>query len=113
VKAEPRILLDGLVFGEQPRWHAGRLWFSDRGALEIIAVDLEGDREVVLEAPAFPAERRVRRLLDSSEVGVARSKTYLGHARSAFAVSSRSESLVTAESPCESRRQASVGSIRE
>src|SRR5262245_11634447 len=52
--AEPRILLDGLVFGEQPRWHEGRLWFSDWGALEVIAVDLEGNREVVLKAPAFP-----------------------------------------------------------
>jgi hypothetical protein len=46
--AEARILLDGLVFGEQPRWRAGRLWFSDRGALEVIPVDLGGDREVVL-----------------------------------------------------------------
>src|SRR5262245_35380103 len=52
--AEPRILLDGLVFGEQPRWHDGRLWFSDWGALEVIAVDLEGNREVMLQAPAFP-----------------------------------------------------------
>jgi sugar lactone lactonase YvrE len=52
--AEPEILLEGLVFGEQPRWHKGRLWFSDWGALEIVAVNLEGNREVMLEAPAFP-----------------------------------------------------------
>jgi sugar lactone lactonase YvrE len=32
--------------GESPRWHEGRLWFSDWGAQEIIAVDLEGKSEV-------------------------------------------------------------------
>ena len=48
------ILLDGLVFGEQPRWHDGRLWFSDWGTREVIAVDLAGRREVMLEVPSFP-----------------------------------------------------------
>ena len=28
---ELRMLMSGLVFGEQPRWHEGRLWFSDWG----------------------------------------------------------------------------------
>ena len=28
---ELRTLMSGLVFGEQPRWHEGRLWFSDWG----------------------------------------------------------------------------------
>jgi sugar lactone lactonase YvrE len=32
--------------GESPRWHDGRLWFSDWGAQEIIAVDPEGRSEV-------------------------------------------------------------------
>lgn len=49
-----KILLDGILFGEQPRWHEGRLWFSDWGTRELIAVDLEGNREVVLEGPSFP-----------------------------------------------------------
>jgi sugar lactone lactonase YvrE len=52
--AMPRVLMSGIAFGEQPRWHGGRLWFSDWGPPEVIAVDLEGDSEVVLEAPAFP-----------------------------------------------------------
>ena len=52
--SEPNLLLDGILFGEQPRWHEGRLWFSDWGTRELIAVDLEGNREVVLEGPAFP-----------------------------------------------------------
>jgi sugar lactone lactonase YvrE len=51
---EPRILIGGLVFPESPRWHAGRLWFSDWGAHEVIAVDLEGKREVIVRVPSFP-----------------------------------------------------------
>jgi len=47
-------LLTGLVFGEQPRWHEGRLWFSDWGTREVIAVDLEGNHEVILQGPSFP-----------------------------------------------------------
>ncbi len=27
--SEPKVLIDGLVFGEDPRWHDGALWFSD------------------------------------------------------------------------------------
>jgi sugar lactone lactonase YvrE len=47
-------LMTGILFGEQPRWHEDRLWFSDWGTREIIAVDLEGHSEVILEAPSFP-----------------------------------------------------------
>src|SRR5947207_9306506 len=46
-------LLTGLAFGESPRWHDGRLWFSDWVAHEIIAVDPEGNSEVILRVP-FP-----------------------------------------------------------
>jgi sugar lactone lactonase YvrE len=52
--AEPQVLLAGVVFGESPRWHDDRLWFSDWGAREVIAVDLAGRREVVLGMPTFP-----------------------------------------------------------
>ena len=52
--AEPRILLSGIVFGESPRWHAGRLWFSDWGAGEVVNVDLAGRRELVVRIPSFP-----------------------------------------------------------
>jgi hypothetical protein len=41
--SELRILLTGISFGEQPRWHDGRLWSSDWGPREVIAVDLDGD----------------------------------------------------------------------
>jgi sugar lactone lactonase YvrE len=51
---EPQLLMTGIVFGEQPRWHDDRLWFSDWGPPEVIALDLEGNSEVILEAPSFP-----------------------------------------------------------
>ena len=45
---ELRTLTTGLAMGESPRWHEGRLWLSDWGAQEIIAVDLHGKSEVVV-----------------------------------------------------------------
>jgi len=51
---ELRILMGGLAFPESPRWHDDRLWFSDWGAHEVIAVDLEGTSEVVVRVPSFP-----------------------------------------------------------
>jgi sugar lactone lactonase YvrE len=48
---EPRTLLTGLVFGESPRWHHDRLWLTDMGAREVIAVDLAGKSEVVARVP--------------------------------------------------------------
>jgi sugar lactone lactonase YvrE len=52
--SEPQVLMGGLAFPESPRWHEGRLWFSDWGAQEVIAVDLEGRSEVVVRVPSFP-----------------------------------------------------------
>jgi sugar lactone lactonase YvrE len=48
------VLLSGRVFGEQPRWHDDRLWFSDWGTQEVIAVDLDGESEVVFRGTSFP-----------------------------------------------------------
>jgi sugar lactone lactonase YvrE len=47
-------LMTGIAFGESPRWHEGRLWFSDWGAGELIAVDLSGRSEVVARVQSFP-----------------------------------------------------------
>ena len=44
----PRTLLTGIAMGESPRWRDDRLWFSDWGAQEIVAVDVDGNSEVVL-----------------------------------------------------------------
>src|SRR5262245_53821431 len=48
-------LLDGLAFGEGPRWHEGRLWLSDMHAHVVLAVDLDGKREDVLEVAEKPS----------------------------------------------------------
>jgi sugar lactone lactonase YvrE len=44
---EAHPLLSGLAIGESPRWHEDRLWFAHWGTEEIVAVDLDGDSEVV------------------------------------------------------------------
>jgi sugar lactone lactonase YvrE len=46
--------MTGLKLGESPRWHDGRLWFSDWGAQEIIALDADGTSEVMLNVASFP-----------------------------------------------------------
>ena len=53
---DPHILIDGVVFGESPPWHDGRLWFCDWAVGQVVAVDRDGRREVVLtvDFPAFP-----------------------------------------------------------
>lgn len=48
------VLMEGIAFGESPRWHDGRLWFSDWGAHQVIALDHNGDHEVVASVPSFP-----------------------------------------------------------
>ena len=52
---EMQTLMTGIAFGESPRWHDDRLWFSDWGTQEIVAVDLEGNSEVMvrLSVPSF------------------------------------------------------------
>jgi sugar lactone lactonase YvrE len=52
--AELQLLLSGLVFPESPRWHDGRLWLSDWGAGEVIAVDLDGGSDVIARLESFP-----------------------------------------------------------
>jgi sugar lactone lactonase YvrE len=52
--AELQTLMTGISFGEAPRWHEDRLWFSDWGAEELIAVDLDGNHEVIVRVPSFP-----------------------------------------------------------
>ena len=49
-----KTLMTGIAFGESPRWHDGRLWFSDWGTGDLIAVDLAGRSEVVGRVQSFP-----------------------------------------------------------
>jgi len=48
------ILVDGLVFPECPRWHDGKLWFSDMHAGKVITVDMDGVLETIVEVPGNP-----------------------------------------------------------
>jgi sugar lactone lactonase YvrE len=51
---ELQTLMTGLVFPESPRWHDDRLWIADWGAQELIAVDLQGESEVIVSVPSVP-----------------------------------------------------------
>jgi sugar lactone lactonase YvrE len=51
---EVRTLLTGRGLVESPRWHDGRLYFSDWSASEVIAVDLAGHSEVVAYVKSLP-----------------------------------------------------------
>ena len=53
-RSDRHVLLADLAFPESPRWHDGRLWVSDWGANEVIAVDLAGQSEVVARVESFP-----------------------------------------------------------
>jgi sugar lactone lactonase YvrE len=47
-----RLVSAGLAFGESPRWHDGRLWVCNWGTGEIMAIDADGNREIMLTVPA-------------------------------------------------------------
>jgi sugar lactone lactonase YvrE len=51
---EPNTLMTGIGLGESPRWHEMRLWFADWIAQELIALDLEGNSEVIANIPSLP-----------------------------------------------------------
>jgi len=43
-----RTILDDLVFGEGPRWHEGRLWFSDMHDHRVVATTVDGDATTIV-----------------------------------------------------------------
>jgi sugar lactone lactonase YvrE len=50
-----RILADGLYFGEGPRWHDGRLWFSDFYDHAVKSVSPAGDARIEFEIEDQPS----------------------------------------------------------
>ncbi|MGD9143516.1 MAG: SMP-30/gluconolactonase/LRE family protein, partial [Dehalococcoidia bacterium] len=52
---QTRVLLDGLTFGEGPRWREDKLWFSDFYTRRVMTVDLDGKVEMVAEVPGVPS----------------------------------------------------------
>jgi len=45
------ILMTGIAMGASSRWLENRLWLSDWGAQEILAIDANGRNEVMLRVP--------------------------------------------------------------
>lgn len=48
------VVVDGIVFGESPRWRDGRLWFSDWGSGRVLSVAADGVPTVEAEVDSFP-----------------------------------------------------------
>ena len=48
-------LIDGLCFGEGPRWHEGALWLSDMHAREVLRITEDGGRETIVSVPGWPS----------------------------------------------------------
>ncbi|WP_192256522.1 SMP-30/gluconolactonase/LRE family protein [Mesorhizobium silamurunense] len=53
VTGKAKVITEGLAFGESPRWREGRLWLCNWGTGEIVAVDEDGNSEVMLTVPAM------------------------------------------------------------
>ena len=49
------VLIEGLTFTEGPRWHDGRLYFSDFFTHRVLALDTEGNMETIVETPQQPS----------------------------------------------------------
>lgn len=54
-RADAEVVVDGLRFGEGPRWHEGRLWFSDMHDHKVLAMTPAGALETICEVPAEPS----------------------------------------------------------
>lgn len=52
---ETKVLLDDLLFPEGPRWHDGKLWFSDIQGLHVMTVDLDGNSEKIVKVRESPS----------------------------------------------------------
>jgi sugar lactone lactonase YvrE len=50
-----KTLLDGLSFAECPRWHNGRLYFTDRYTRRVVAVTTDGASETYARTAGLPA----------------------------------------------------------
>jgi sugar lactone lactonase YvrE len=52
---QTEVLIDGLRFPEGPRWHDGRLWFSDMHSQQVLATDPDGKLETIVDVPEDPS----------------------------------------------------------
>jgi sugar lactone lactonase YvrE len=49
------LVAEGITFGEGPRWHGGKLWFSDMHANRVLTVDSNGRLEPVVTGTNRPS----------------------------------------------------------
>mgnify|MGYP003338663082 FL=1 len=55
MKRELKTLMDGLTFGEGPRWFDNKFYFSDFYSHKVYSLDLKGNSEVIVEVPNQPS----------------------------------------------------------
>ena len=55
MKRELKTLMDGLTFGEGPRWYGNKFYFSDFYSHKVYSLDLKGNYEVIVEVPNQPS----------------------------------------------------------
>lgn len=48
------LLADGILLGECPRWHDGKLWFADWVGQQLLTLDEAGNRHVESEVASLP-----------------------------------------------------------
>jgi sugar lactone lactonase YvrE len=54
--SQPEVVVEGLAFGEGPRWRDGRLWFSDMHAHEVKTyTPASGALDTIVEVPGSPS----------------------------------------------------------
>ncbi len=49
------VVLDDLAFPEGPRWHDGRLWFSDQHDQRVVAMTTDGVAQTIVVVPQQPS----------------------------------------------------------
>ncbi len=55
IRLKTQILLEELLFPECPRWHEGKLWFSDADSKKVMTIDLDENQETIVEMQNSPS----------------------------------------------------------
>lgn len=55
MNTQASVLLEHLTFPEGPRWHDGKLWFSDFFSKCVMTVDMDGHTEHIADVPGQPS----------------------------------------------------------
>ena len=52
---KPTVIVEGLAFAEAPRWHDGKLWFSDFYTHKVVCIDQNGRQSTMAEVEGQPS----------------------------------------------------------